>query len=359
MFPVKIILVTILTSGLIAFLGDRIGHYVGRRRMSLLKLRPRTTATIFTIITGILIALLTIFSLTLISSTARTAFFGIEQLHSKLNSFNHELAEKNSEIEKTNLRLEELKQSETTLLEKIKLLKAERLALGQDVKKLKEVVGDLLGSLKSVRGGEIFVRVGETLLTRKVPGGADQNQIETTLKEMLSEADSILRVRAKITGGEIPENQRILWLSQEEFQKAKEFLQTHQGSLAVRVNAGHNAAVGEQVVVHLEIFENQLIFKKNETIMEVNLLAKTEKKELENKIQEALFEVRQLAEKKGLLPDRRGFVGMVTYEKILGLISEIQKTRTKNVILIIKAAQNIFTAGPLELAFQVTGVKGD
>ena len=56
MFGATLILVMVITGGLIAFIGDRIGTRVGKRRLTLWGLRPRYTSIIITILTGILIA---------------------------------------------------------------------------------------------------------------------------------------------------------------------------------------------------------------------------------------------------------------------------------------------------------------
>ena len=47
--------VLMLMGGLIAFLGDKIGSKVGKKRMTLFGLRPKYTSVIVTIISGILI----------------------------------------------------------------------------------------------------------------------------------------------------------------------------------------------------------------------------------------------------------------------------------------------------------------
>lgn len=53
-------LILIAMGGLIAFLGDRIGSKVGKKRMTLFGLRPKYTSVIVTIISGILISFFTI-----------------------------------------------------------------------------------------------------------------------------------------------------------------------------------------------------------------------------------------------------------------------------------------------------------
>ena len=47
--PVITVAAIVVLAGLIAFVGDRVGHQVGRRRMTLFGLRPRYTSTIFAI----------------------------------------------------------------------------------------------------------------------------------------------------------------------------------------------------------------------------------------------------------------------------------------------------------------------
>ena len=52
--------VLMLMGGLIAFLGDKIGSKVGKKRMTLFGLRPKYTSIIVTIISGVLISFLTV-----------------------------------------------------------------------------------------------------------------------------------------------------------------------------------------------------------------------------------------------------------------------------------------------------------
>ena len=54
---VKILIIIALMGGLIAYMGDKLGTKVGKRRMSLFGLRPKHTSIIVTIVTGLLILL--------------------------------------------------------------------------------------------------------------------------------------------------------------------------------------------------------------------------------------------------------------------------------------------------------------
>ncbi|HYL26566.1 MAG TPA: DUF3084 domain-containing protein [Candidatus Nitrosotalea sp.] len=73
-------------AGAVAYVGDRVGHQVGRRRLSLYGIRPRYTSTIIAIATGMIIALVVSLAAIFASQQVKTAFF-------KLNSINQQIAE--------------------------------------------------------------------------------------------------------------------------------------------------------------------------------------------------------------------------------------------------------------------------
>ncbi len=86
-----VVFISLLAGG-IAYVGDRVGHVVGRKRLSLFGLRPRHTSTIFAIGTGMLIALsVTIFAIA-ISSYVKTAFFRLGELNARIIALQDEAA---------------------------------------------------------------------------------------------------------------------------------------------------------------------------------------------------------------------------------------------------------------------------
>jgi uncharacterized protein (DUF3084 family) len=81
---VAIICLIVLVAGGIAFIGDRVGHQVGRRRMTLFGLRPKYTSTIFAVGFGMLIALLVIVVSLVASYDARQALFSLNKLNEQI-----------------------------------------------------------------------------------------------------------------------------------------------------------------------------------------------------------------------------------------------------------------------------------
>ncbi|MGC8843899.1 MAG: DUF3084 domain-containing protein [bacterium] len=82
----------LIVSGLIAFVGDLLGRKLGKKRVSFIRLRPRHTAILFSVLTGILISLFTLIVLSKFSYPVRVALFGVESLLEERNTLEKEVA---------------------------------------------------------------------------------------------------------------------------------------------------------------------------------------------------------------------------------------------------------------------------
>lgn len=86
MYGLTLIAVLVLVGGVIAYLGDKIGMRVGRRRLSLFGLRPKYTSVVITVCTGIIIAGASIAVLTMASQDVRTALFHMKEIKEALTT---------------------------------------------------------------------------------------------------------------------------------------------------------------------------------------------------------------------------------------------------------------------------------
>ncbi len=93
---VGIVLFIVILAGVIAYIGDRVGHQVGRKRLTLFNIRPRYTSTIIAVGTGMVIALIITLVAIFASNQVQTAFFRLNEI--------------NAEIEKAQSRARELEQ---------------------------------------------------------------------------------------------------------------------------------------------------------------------------------------------------------------------------------------------------------
>jgi len=84
--PIITVAAIVVLAGLIAFVGDRVGHQVGRRRMTLFGLRPRYTSTIFAVGFGMFIALFAVGVVAAVNQEARQALFSINRLRDDIKT---------------------------------------------------------------------------------------------------------------------------------------------------------------------------------------------------------------------------------------------------------------------------------
>jgi len=95
-----IVIFIVVLAGVIAYLGDRVGHQVGRKRLTLFNIRPRYTSTIIAVATGMIIALVITLVAIFASNQVKTAFFRLNEI--------------NNEIQSAQARAEELEKKVTT-----------------------------------------------------------------------------------------------------------------------------------------------------------------------------------------------------------------------------------------------------
>jgi uncharacterized protein (DUF3084 family) len=100
-----LIVAVLVLGGVIATVGDRLGTRVGKARLSLFKLRPRQTATLITIITGIVISASTFGMLFAVSDQLRTGVFELGKIQNNLKEARDELKNTATEKERIEARL--------------------------------------------------------------------------------------------------------------------------------------------------------------------------------------------------------------------------------------------------------------
>ncbi len=86
LFGIGLIVFIAALAGGIAYVGDRVGHQVGRKRLTLFGVRPRYTSTIVAIGTGVIIALTVTIGAILASNEVKLAFFQLESVNQKISA---------------------------------------------------------------------------------------------------------------------------------------------------------------------------------------------------------------------------------------------------------------------------------
>ncbi|MFW6273893.1 MAG: DUF3084 domain-containing protein, partial [Halanaerobium sp.] len=235
-----IIGVVVFLSGMIAYLGDRIGMKMGKKRVSLFGLRPRYSSIIITIITGILIAVLSITVLLGVYSELRQALFNINDVLYRLEYLNKELADrdqeltdlqqqisereekitskeetiaekdeeisqKDQEIAETEAELDELSQNRDELQQRVEELSEQRENLESQVSELQNQIADLEADYDDLRelanqlqagviyymGEDIIYQKGDVIYSEVLEGGQSEQKTISELNQFLQEANKV------------------------------------------------------------------------------------------------------------------------------------------------------------------------
>ncbi|MCP4973813.1 MAG: DUF3084 domain-containing protein, partial [Prochlorococcus sp.] len=135
-----LILVLLVLGGILATLGDRLGSRIGKARLTLFNLRPRSTAVVITVLTGSLISALSLGLLLLVSRELRIGLFELKDLQSKLQNSRDDLEASRSaqvdvadELKTVQRQSKALRQEVAPLQRQRQRLEAERDRLAQDI----------------------------------------------------------------------------------------------------------------------------------------------------------------------------------------------------------------------------------
>ena len=262
-----LIVFLILLGGLIAPFGDLLGTKIGKARFSILKLRPKKTATIVTIITGGFISSISIGLLILVSEEFRQRLFVDIPF-----------------LQKT---LDDSKKALIPLQEEQKKLE------GKIIQKEKEL-SQLKNEVREFRRGNIVIKRGQTLFIAEVNPSSN---IKLDLAKIYGEADKFVR---KIV---IPTNKNakniLLWrpsdISKIETSASKG------GNWILIIKSATNVLRGDNYVfVSPDLLENKFIVKKGDVIKSY-ILEKNDlnQKSINLKIKSLLLETREEIKLKG------------------------------------------------------------
>ncbi len=222
LYPGILIAFLIIISGLVAFLGDRVGRKVGKKRLSLFGLRPRHTSVIITIVTGALIASLSITILLATSRNVRTAIFNlqgvlsdlaalslqVQQRDAQLQERDTQLREMEEEIQRTEEELGRIRQDRTQLESELDETTREYLQVTRELEEITEQLEEVTGEYNKVSGEleEVALElasVSEELETAKeeiFELEEDKAYLTRIFDEQTKELENLLTQRRELEG---------------------------------------------------------------------------------------------------------------------------------------------------------------
>ena len=394
MYGIMLIVVLVLTGGVIAFIGDRLGSKVGKKKLSLFGLRPRHTSILVTIITGILITTVTFGILAIASKDVRTALFGMNKLKAELNekqsmleeasgalvnvknnlnTTKEEYAQSKKDLEETQEDLEIAQQAaellrqeqvalqnrnqelwsdnqtliehNQSLAENNQFLLANNESLKADNLELEKTNNDLQEGIENIRERPIIYRVGELLASGVIKKTDDPVKIQNDLNQIIALANSKIIDRLGTEGSKDG-----VWIYPIEYQKAMDRLKQAKGDTVIRLIVAANLVKGDPVLTELEMHPNRVVYQENEFVYQKIYNVPIDGSNSEMLISDFLRNVNMTAINNGILPNPlTGTVGVINGNQIYAIEKALAENRGKDVLISAFASADTEVLGPLRL----------
>ena len=213
----KILLILIL-GGILSTLGDRLGSRVGKARLSIFKLRPKSTAVLITVFTGSIISAISFATMIVFDRDLRVGLFQLEDIREKIIDSEKEL------------------------------------------KKLEK-------NLYAFRSGNVVITSGQTLVTKTIKLNKNSD-IKKIIESLLQQANLYAFNLVKINQSNY---RRILLVRKDDIEKLESKISDNR-SWVVRIKSAGNILRGENYVYAFpEVTLNKIITIKGEIIALENI----------------------------------------------------------------------------------------
>ena len=297
--------ILILVSGAIALAGNAVGRGIGRRRLSLFGLRPRHTAQVITVISGMLITVTTLLVVLALSREARVALFRLNEV-----------------LQETQRLEDEIKAQENRL---------RQLALG-DIAYLnnQEVVRDVIDG----RARPDIVRRRLTVLVERA-------------QELAQEAG---------IGVDAAGNTFILVPPNLTWDAVVGLITQREAETVVRLVASQNTLRGEPLPVYVQLFDNRLIYRKGTALASGRVDGRAARETIVGSLFRLADDAARRARGQVLSPPftivttpPNAVVGIDDSQLAVRRLQQLRRSATVQVI----TAEHVRTVGPLTLRFIV------
>ena len=379
MVGIRLIIIMAVVGGFIAYLADKMGSKIGKKKMSIFGLRPKHTSILLTVTSGTIIAVLTIGVVAVSSQSARTALFGMEKLQRELKLLNAEkedatlaLNEAKGKVEEQNKKIGELdarmqesmrendameaKLAEVNSMysraqEALASLTESKEQLTSEIEELEKTTAALRKGIINMREGQVYYRAGEVVYAGVMRGGLKHDANVAQVNWLLQNANEAALERLGMQQKDQP--LQAIWLSRGAVNNAVNALDKSKGNLFFRVRTVANIIVGELAVCEIEIFENQFIYPDGTLIYSVDYDLSKGTTTHDNLLMEFLTQINHQAVQAGVLPDPlTGKVGNMDAATMIETSNAIRRTNGAFTINAY-AKGDITTAGPVRLRLEV------
>ncbi len=383
MYGITLIFVLAVVGGVIALIGDRLGTRIGKKKLSIFGLRPRHTAVLVTVVTGICITTVTFGIMAAVSENVRTALFGMDRLNAmiadtraaldftsgELERAKNEQEQASGELAKSEAEIARLEGEQSELRTASDQLSAGNRALTREKEGLVSLNGRLAGenetlqadiqalgvranelreNILNLREGNIVYQAGEIIASGTIPAGLSHDEVERGMA-------GIAQLGTRNISARLGENHtdQDIWIYSPEYEAAVRAIEQSSVDMIVRIVAAGNLVRGDEVRASIELYPNRIIYHNGELIIARVYAPEGLGNASEKTVMAFLREVNAAASAKGILPDPiRGTVGVIEGAEFYSLVQELA-AHTNPVVISAYADGDTDAMGPLRLKFKM------
>lgn len=379
MVGIRLIVIMAIVGGLIAYIADKMGSKIGKKKMSVFGLRPKYTSILLTVFSGVIISVVTICVMAIASQSARTALFGMDKIQKELESLNLEkitaaaaLAKAEENVNSKNLTISELDEKirqstvENDAMEakladvnakyalaqdEVASLSEAKKQLNDEIDELEKTTDALRKGIINIREGQVFYRAGEVVYAGIMRGGLSHEENMAQINWLLQNANEMALQRLGIQDED--KSIQAIWVSKKIVDNALQVLDKSNGNMLFRIRTVANIIVGELVICDIEMTENQFIYSDGSLIYREAVNLDVPGANYNNIILNFLNRVNHAAVQAGVLPDPlTGKVGNMDAAMIIEVNNEMRRLGGQ-VVLEAYANGDITTAGPVLVRLEV------
>lgn len=379
MVGIRLIVIMAIVGALIAYIADKMGSKIGKKKLSVFGLRPKYTSILLTALSGSIIAVLTISVMAIASQSARTALFGMDKLQKELRMLNSEkdfaakalatakekvtvqnkqisildakILESTRENDEMEARLGQLNEKYRLAQSEVDSLTSSKVQLTNEVEDLEKTTAALRKGIITMREGQVYFRAGEVLYAGVLHGGLTHEENIAQVNWLLQNSNEAALQRLGLQDKDEPV--QAIWISKNIVNKAVAALDNSQGDLLLRVRAVANIIVGELAVCNIEIINNKFIYPDGSLILSADYDLNKSDLSNEEVLMGFLTQINHNAVKAGVLPDPlTGKVGNMDAATMIDASNAIR--RTDGIFTLRAYAKgNITAAGPVRVRLEV------
>lgn len=379
---------------------------VGRKRLTILGLRPKHTSILITVMTGALIAGASIGLAMAVSRDVRLALFQMKEIQVELRqnrqalrdsldnlkelegtvaeqraalvaiergrdaalkqrdlaqNQNKELQNEydkvagnigklQGEVETWKSKVAELQELAAELEDSVSRMRITERQLRQDVIALTD---HYLALENQMRAGNFIFAKEEIIAATVMQGGRSSEQVEKELLAFLETADQVALAR----GARIDGKERAVVLARDDyFFQVVQVLAGGKGRWVVRVVASRNTVKGEPVQVYFHLFPNERIYRRGDVI--ASRVISSGGTDYEQALLALLQEVNRVVIGKGMITTPRGDVGSLAGEQFIDAMVRMRRFGGAVKVSAVAASDVYLADGPLHLELRVQSGRG-